>query len=108
MPGIEATMSLQLAQSLVDPTPQFKVPTPREKAARIIRSGSEAIAVAQEVAAILAEGAAERDRERRLPDPEMDILSDAGLLAITVPKDFGGAGVTAGTLAEVIAIIAAA
>jgi SfnB family sulfur acquisition oxidoreductase len=38
----------------------------------------------------------------------MDILSDAGLLAITVPRKFGGAEVSAGALAEVIAIIAAA
>jgi SfnB family sulfur acquisition oxidoreductase len=38
----------------------------------------------------------------------MDLLSDAGLLAITVPREFGGAGVRAGTLAEVIAIISAA
>lgn len=102
-------MSIHLAEALVDPTPQFPVPAARSKAAaRIIRSDSEAISVAHEVAATLAEGAVERDRERRLPYAEMDLLSDQGLLAITVPKEFGGAGVKAGTLAEVIAIIAAA
>jgi SfnB family sulfur acquisition oxidoreductase len=107
MPGIDL-MSTQLALNPVDATPEFRIPSPREKAARIIRSDEEAIAVAHEVAAILAEGAATRDRERQLPYAEMELLSDHGLLAITVPKEFGGAGVSAGTLAEVIAIISAA
>ena len=35
-------------------------------------------------------------------------LSESGLLAITVPKEFGGAGVSNVTLARVAAIIAAA
>lgn len=91
-----------------DATPAFPVPKPRDKVAHVICSDSEAIAVAHEVAAILSEGAAERDRERKLPYAEMDLLSDRGLLAITVPKEFGGAGVATGTLAEVIAIISAA
>ncbi len=86
----------------------FPVPKPRDKHAHVIRTDSEAIEIAHEVAAILAEGAAERDRDRKLPYAEMDLLSDRGLLAITVPKEFGGAGVATGTLAEVIAIISAA
>jgi SfnB family sulfur acquisition oxidoreductase len=91
-------MSAQLAPAFADPAPEFRIPTPREKAAHIIRSDDEAIAVAHEVAALLAENAAERDRERRLPHAEMDLLSDRGLLAITVPKEFGGAGVATGML----------
>jgi SfnB family sulfur acquisition oxidoreductase len=86
----------------------FPVPKPRDKHAHVIRSDGEAIEIARDVAAILAEGAAERDRDRKLPYAEMDLLSDRGLLAITVPKEFGGAGVTTGTLAEVIALISAA
>ncbi|MFZ5677067.1 MAG: SfnB family sulfur acquisition oxidoreductase [Pseudomonadota bacterium] len=89
-------------------TAAFPVPKPRDKPAHVVRTDSEAIEIAHDVAAILAEGAAERDRERRLPYAEMDLLSDRGLLAITVPKEFGGAGVAIGTLAEVIAIISAA
>jgi SfnB family sulfur acquisition oxidoreductase len=81
---------------------------PRRGHARVIRDDAEAVAVAREVAAKIAEGAVARDGERTLPFEEMDWLSDAGLLAITVPKAFGGAEVRAGTLAEVIAIIAAA
>lgn len=101
-------MSVQVAAAFAETAPEFRIPNRREKAAHIIRSDEEAIAVAHEVAAILAENAAERDRERRLPHAEMDLLSDRGLLAITVPKEFGGAGVATGTLAEVIAIISAA
>lgn len=101
-------MTAQPAKARADMTPAFPVPAPRDRTAFIIRSDSEAIATAQEVAAILGEGAAERDRERKLPYAELDLLSDRGLLAITVPKEFGGAGVATGTLAEVIAIISAA
>lgn len=98
----------QLATLTADPAPEFHAPGPRERPAHIIRSDEEAIAKAHEVAAIIAESANLRDRERRLPYKEMDLLSDAGLLAITVPKEFGGAEVTAGTLAEVLAIVSAA
>jgi SfnB family sulfur acquisition oxidoreductase len=101
-------MSTQLATAVIDSPSEFRIPAPRAKGARIIGSDHEAITVAHEVAAILAKDAAERDRERLLPHEEMDLLSDAGLLAITVPREFGGAGVRAGTLAEVIAIISAA
>ncbi|MCB8882214.1 SfnB family sulfur acquisition oxidoreductase [Acidisoma cellulosilytica] len=73
-----------------------------------IRDGAEAIAVAHRLAAAFAPGAAERDRDRRLPHAEMDRYSESGLLAITVPKAYGGAGVSAATLATVTAIIAAA
>lgn len=97
-------MTVQPAKAIA----AFPVPKPRDKHAHVIRTDSEAIEIAHDVAAILAEGAAERDRERKLPYAEMDLLSDRGLLAITVPKEFGGAGVTTGTLAEVIAIISAA
>jgi SfnB family sulfur acquisition oxidoreductase len=101
-------MTLQLPTATIDRLPEFRVPAPRERPARIIRSDAEAIAAAREVATVLAKSAAERDRERRLPHEEMDLLSDAGLLAITVPKEFGGAEVKAGTLAEVMAILSAA
>lgn len=82
-------------------------PLPRFKARRI-GSDAEAIAAAREAAGVIAAGATERDRARRLPHPEMDMLSEAGLLAITVPQEYGGAGVKAATLAEVIAILASA
>ena len=68
---------------------EFRPPPLRTRPARRIRDDAEALAVAEEVSAKLAEGAAARDRDRVLPYEEMDLLSDAGLLAITVPKAYG-------------------
>jgi SfnB family sulfur acquisition oxidoreductase len=76
--------------------------------ARRIASDEEALAVARELAPEFAKEAAERDRERRLPAEELDRFSGSGLWAITVPKAYGGAGVSIATLVEVIAIISAA
>ncbi|SDI71211.1 sulfur acquisition oxidoreductase, SfnB family [Paraburkholderia phenazinium] len=77
-------------------------------AVRIIPDDAQAIAVAHELAARLAQGASERDRERRLPHDEIEWFSQSGLWAITVPKVYGGAGVSFVTLTEVVKIIAAA
>jgi SfnB family sulfur acquisition oxidoreductase len=76
--------------------------------AHVIADDAEAIAVAHELAARLAQGAAQRDRERLLPHEEIEWFSQSGLWAITVPKAYGGAGVSFVTLTEVIKIIAAA
>ncbi len=86
----------------------FQAPPRRTGTVRRIADDAEAILVANEVAAILAKDAAARDRERRLPHAEMDLLSDAGLLAISVPREYGGADVSSGTVAEVLAILSAA
>ncbi|MFL6702440.1 MAG: SfnB family sulfur acquisition oxidoreductase, partial [Paraburkholderia graminis] len=77
-------------------------------AARVIADDAEAIAVAHELAVRLARDAAQRDRERRLPHEEIEWFSQSGLWAITVPKAYGGAGVSFVTLTEVIKIVAAA
>ncbi|MCR1768666.1 SfnB family sulfur acquisition oxidoreductase [Burkholderia glumae] len=73
-----------------------------------ITSDQEAIEVACELAERLAAGAIERDRERRLPREEIEWFSRSGLWAITVPKAYGGAGVSFVTLVEVIRLISAA
>src|SRR6202034_2600573 len=75
---------------------------------RRIRDDEEALVVVEEIAAKVAEGAAARDRERILPYKEMELLSEAGLFAITVPKQYGGAGVQACTVARVIAALSGA
>ncbi|KAG8148727.1 SfnB family sulfur acquisition oxidoreductase [Burkholderia catarinensis] len=67
-----------------------------------------AIAAVHALAQWLAEGAAERDRERRLPRNEIEWVSQSGLWAITVPKAYGGAGVSYVTLTEVFKIVSAA
>jgi SfnB family sulfur acquisition oxidoreductase len=79
----------------------------RAQPATRLRDDAEAIAAAHRFAAIIAKGASDRDRDRRLPWEEMELYSQSGLLAMTVPKAYGGAGVSAVTLAEVIAIVSA-
>ncbi|MGF6245356.1 SfnB family sulfur acquisition oxidoreductase [Paraburkholderia sp. GAS38] len=77
------------------------------QAARI-ENDQQALEVAHTVARALAEGASQRDRERRLPYAEIGIYSASGLWGIAVPREFGGAEVSYATLAEVTAIISEA
>jgi SfnB family sulfur acquisition oxidoreductase len=81
---------------------------PRSAVADRIADDAQAIAVATQLAEEFAVGAVERDHDRRLPLPELDRYSQSGLWAITVPKQYGGAGVSNVTLAEVTAILSAA
>ncbi len=76
--------------------------------AHVIASDAEAIAVAEALAPRFAAEASVRDRDRRLPVPELDEFAASGLWGITVPKAYGGAGVSYVTVAEVIKIISAA
>ncbi|HEY1998527.1 SfnB family sulfur acquisition oxidoreductase [Paraburkholderia sp.] len=92
----------------VDEASASRISEADQPAARVIANDAEAIAVAHELASRLAQEAAQRDRERRLPHEEIEWFSQAGLWAITVPKAYGGAGVSFVTLAEVIRIVAAA
>jgi SfnB family sulfur acquisition oxidoreductase len=73
-----------------------------------IGSDEEALARTEAVLDRIAAGASERDRERRLPVAAIELLSAEGLLAITVPAEFGGASVSAETLAQVMSLLASA
>jgi len=73
-----------------------------------IHDDAQALAAAHALAVELQREAAVRDRERRLPWPELERYVRSGLWGITVPQAYGGAGVSHVTLAEVTAIIAAA
>jgi SfnB family sulfur acquisition oxidoreductase len=77
-------------------------------ATAIIRDDAQALATARALAETFKEQSALRDRERRLPHIELEQFSRSGLWGISVPKTFGGAGVSSVTLAEVIRIISAA
>lgn len=99
--------NLHRQAALVNGRPAPHLP-PRQAEAHRITDDAEALAVARELARDFASGAIERDRERRLPLKEIERFSQSGLWAITVPKAYGGAGVSAATLAEVTAIISAA
>lgn len=76
--------------------------------AAIILDDHEALAAAERLANTFASEAIVRDRERRLPYAELDQLAASGLLAVTVPREYGGAGVSTTTLAKVIARLAQA
>jgi len=76
--------------------------------AHVIADDAEALKTAAELAEEFRPGAAERDARRLLPHAELDRLSASGLLAVTVPAGYGGADVSARTLAEVFRLLAAA
>ncbi|HWC80126.1 MAG TPA: SfnB family sulfur acquisition oxidoreductase [Pseudonocardiaceae bacterium] len=73
-----------------------------------IAGDTQAIAVAAELSARFGLGAADRDAHRELPHTQLAELSASGLLAVTVPREFGGADVASATLAEVIRLLATA
>lgn len=77
-------------------------PTPR------LRSAAEAIEAARAFAAEIAPGAVERDAERRVPLAELEALGRSGLLALSVPRERGGAGASWATIVEVMRILSAA
>ena len=74
----------------------------------VITSDEQALIVASDLAEDFKRDSALRDRERRLPYPELEVFSRSGLWGISVPKEYGGAGVSNVTLAKVIALIAQA
>ena len=102
-------MSIALAQRpRVNSSEPFS-PRPRPaSSAHLIRSDAEAIEVARQLAAEFIVEAPLRDREGLLPIAEIDAYSRSGLWGINVPKEYGGAGVSYATVAEVIKIVAAA
>ncbi|QFZ79149.1 SfnB family sulfur acquisition oxidoreductase [Streptomyces fagopyri] len=74
----------------------------------MIADDAEALAVAAALAAEFRTGASIRDAERRLPRAELARLSASGLLAVTVPAQYGGADVRQETLAEIFRLLASA
>ncbi|HEX7867323.1 MAG TPA: SfnB family sulfur acquisition oxidoreductase [Variovorax sp.] len=78
------------------------------QAAQVLRSDAEVLQAAHRIAGLIAQGAAERDRERILPERELDLVSGSGLWAMNVPREHGGAGVSYATVAQVFAILSAA
>ncbi|MDX3974821.1 SfnB family sulfur acquisition oxidoreductase [Shinella sp.] len=104
------TLSTATARILpTDPAPGEPgwAPNPPVVAAHVIRDDAEAIAVAEQLRPLFAAEAKERDRERLLPFREVDLFSQSGLWGITIPKAYGGAGVSQVTLAKVFATLAA-
>ncbi|MEU2977690.1 SfnB family sulfur acquisition oxidoreductase [Streptomyces hirsutus] len=76
--------------------------------AHVVADDAEALAVAAALAEEFRGVAAARDAERRLPRAEVDRLASSGLLAVTVPAEYGGADVSQETLTEIFRLLAAA
>jgi len=76
--------------------------------AQRIKSDEQALEAARQFAEQIRTGSAARDQERRLPFEEIEWFSQTGLWGITVPKEYGGAGVSTATFAEVVAIVSEA
>jgi len=76
--------------------------------AHIIQNDAEALEIAKQFAEQFKKTAVERDSKRILPYTEIDALSQSGLWAITVPKQYGGAEVSSHTVAKVIALLSGA
>jgi len=100
------TATAELASATLDSLPPPSATPPRSVTR--IRDDAQALAAAHRLAEDFAREAALRDRERKLPWDELERYVRSGLWGITVPREYGGAGVSYGTLAEVIAIISAA
>jgi alkylation response protein AidB-like acyl-CoA dehydrogenase len=68
-----------------------------------------ALSQAREIAdRVLAPAAAQNDKEGRFSTEAVDILGRVGLLGLTLPTEFGGAGLGPRTFAAVIATLAEA
>lgn len=76
--------------------------------AHVIADDAEALRTAAALADEFRPGAVARDASRTLPRAELDRLTASGLLAVTVPATYGGADVSARTLAEVFRLLATA
>jgi SfnB family sulfur acquisition oxidoreductase len=72
-----------------------------------IQTAQDAVEAARAYAESIAATTIERDRAGQVPQAELAAFDASGLLAITVPRAFGGPELGATALAEVIATIAA-
>src|SRR5919202_6620481 len=96
------------ARTLEPQRPGAPGPARPPSPAHVIRDDSEALAVARRLAGAFRAGASERDRDAIRPLAELDAFSQSGLWSINVPRAYGGPEVSYRTLAQVIALIAAA
>ncbi|WP_413676724.1 SfnB family sulfur acquisition oxidoreductase [Pantoea dispersa] len=75
--------------------------------AAVITSDAAAIDAARHLAEQARAGAAERDQQRIYPRELLDQFTQLGLGSISVPRQFGGGGLSFGTVAEVFRLISA-
>ncbi|NKN03269.1 SfnB family sulfur acquisition oxidoreductase [Rhizobium leguminosarum bv. viciae] len=89
------------------PTPEW-APCPPTEHAHVVSSDEEAIAIAENLRLRFLADAGSRDKNRTLPFEEVDVFSQSGLWGITIPKNYGGAGVSQTTVAKVFTLLASA
>ncbi len=89
-------------------SPSTPVLHPPRQPAHIITTEQEALTIAEQLAERLHVHAALRDSQRQLPWAELDEIAASGLLALRVPKQWGGVGVSNLNLTRIIATISAA
>jgi alkylation response protein AidB-like acyl-CoA dehydrogenase len=89
----------------VSPSPEHIAHSPRPAKAHRIASDEEALTIARQLSDQFAIDAAKRDRERILPQAELDAFSSSGLWALSIPKSYGGARVQHETLVEMFRIM---
>ncbi|MCQ9425834.1 acyl-CoA dehydrogenase family protein [Pseudomonas sp. LJDD11] len=87
-------------------TPHTTQPT--EAPAQRLHSEEQAIATAREVAVEIARLAADPANNNSLPWRQAELLSQSGLTAIGVPKEFGGLGASVQTIVETVRLISVA
>jgi SfnB family sulfur acquisition oxidoreductase len=75
--------------------------------AHIVKSEEEALKIAEELRLFLETGAAARDHFPSPPKAELDKFSASGILAITIPSAYGGAGVSYETIARIFQLLSA-
>ncbi|WAT02597.1 SfnB family sulfur acquisition oxidoreductase [Rouxiella chamberiensis] len=76
--------------------------------AQVLTTEQQALEAAHTVAALAITEAAHRDRERIYPLEALALFSRSGLGSISVPREFGGGGLSYRTVADVFRIISAA
>ncbi|MBO0768028.1 MAG: acyl-CoA dehydrogenase family protein, partial [Solirubrobacterales bacterium] len=74
----------------------------------VIASSAQAHAAAARLATEIRVGVVERDANRAVPYGPLRALRESGLLGITVPPEYGGAGADRGTVTEIFRLIATA
>lgn len=76
--------------------------------ANVLTDEEAALTAAHALAAFATTRAAELDRSGEIPADELILLASSGLLGIRVPREFGGLQARYRTMAQVVAILAAA
>ncbi len=107
MTPVTAIANAKTSTSRPEPGTPGWIPAQPSEAAHVVVDDADALAIAERLKPLFAADARERDRDRRLPFAEVDLFSQSGLWGITIPKAYGGAGVSQVTLAKVFATLAA-